>query len=97
MGKLKNGCSIYLVFAGKKVKLPVNPEEIETKHPTNHKTYDVIGVVNTHTPFSSASLISLLSKQTSSVRITHAVPTRLATAITLVFDIIVTQMQSGKA
>ena len=44
MGKLKNRCSIYLVFAGKKVKLPVNPEEIETKHPTNHKTYDVIGV-----------------------------------------------------
>lgn len=44
MGKLKNGCSIYLVFAGKKVKLPVNPEEIEIKHPTNHKTYDVIGV-----------------------------------------------------
>ena len=44
MGKLKNGCSIYLVFAGKKVKLPVNPKEIETKHPTNHKTYDVIGV-----------------------------------------------------
>ena len=45
-------------------------------------SYDVIGVVNTHTPFSSASLISLLSKQTSSVaRITHAVPTRLATAI----------------
>ena len=44
MGKLKKGCSIYLVFAGKKVKLPVNPEEIETKHPTDHKTYNVIGV-----------------------------------------------------
>lgn len=44
MGKLKNGCSIYLVFSGKKVKLPVNPEEIEIKHPTDHKTYDVIGV-----------------------------------------------------
>ena len=44
MAKLKIGCSIYLVFAGKKVKLPVNPEEIEIKNPTDHKTYDVIGV-----------------------------------------------------
>ena len=44
MAKLKIGCSIYLVFAGKKVKLPVNPEEVEIKNPTDHKTYDVIGV-----------------------------------------------------
>lgn len=44
MGKLKSGCSIYLVFSGKKIKIPVNPEEIEIKHPTDHKTYDVIGV-----------------------------------------------------
>ena len=44
MAKLKIGCSIYLAFAGKKVKLPVNPEEIEIKNPTDHKTYDVIGV-----------------------------------------------------
>ena len=44
MAKLKIGCSIYLVFAGKKIKLPVNPEEIEIKNPTDHKTYDVIGV-----------------------------------------------------
>ena len=44
MGKLKSGCSIYLVFSGKKIKIPVNPEEIEIKYPTDHKTYDVIGV-----------------------------------------------------
>ena len=44
MAKLKIGCSIYLAFAGKKVKLPVNPEEIEIKNPPDHKTYDVIGV-----------------------------------------------------
>ena len=44
MGKLKSGCSIYLIFAGKKIKLPVNPEEIDVKCPTDHKTYDIIGV-----------------------------------------------------
>ena len=32
MGKLKSGCSIYLIFAGKKIKLPVNPEEIDIKN-----------------------------------------------------------------
>jgi len=41
---LKNGCSVYVVFSGKKVKLPVNPEEIKTEYPAEHKTYDVIGV-----------------------------------------------------
>ena len=44
MAGLKNRCSIYIVFSGKKVKLPVNPEEIKTEYPTDHKTYDVIGV-----------------------------------------------------
>ena len=44
MAGLKNGCSVYVVFSGKKVKLPVNPEEIKTEYPAEHKTYDVIGV-----------------------------------------------------
>lgn len=44
MGRLRNGCSIYVVFSGKKVKLPVNPEEIEIQSPTDHKTYDVLGL-----------------------------------------------------
>lgn len=44
MAGLKKGCSVYVVFSGKKVKLPVNPEEIKTEYPAEHKTYDVIGV-----------------------------------------------------
>ena len=40
MGKLKSDFSVYISFGGTKIKLPVNPEEIEIQYPTNHKTYD---------------------------------------------------------
>lgn len=43
MSKLKNTVSIYLKF-GKKLKIPVNPEKIEIKYPTDHKEYDVLGL-----------------------------------------------------
>lgn len=42
MGKLKSSTSIYLKF-GSKLKIPVNPEEIEVKYPSNNKEYDVLG------------------------------------------------------
>lgn len=41
--KLKSTASIYLKFGGK-LKIPVNPEEIEIKYPTNNKEYDVLGI-----------------------------------------------------
>ena len=44
MARVKSSCAIYVVFGGRKVKIPVNPEEIEIKCPTDHKTYDVIGL-----------------------------------------------------
>ena len=44
MGQLKNTTSIYLKFGSTKIRIPVNPEEIEIKYPTDHKTYDVIGL-----------------------------------------------------
>ncbi|MBT9793315.1 hypothetical protein GPL02_10295 [Clostridium sp. MCC334] len=44
MARVKSSCAIYVVFGGRKVKIPVNPEEIETSCPTDHKTYDVIGL-----------------------------------------------------
>ena len=44
MAGLKSKYSVYVVFAGKKVKMPVNPEEVNIKYPTDHKTYNVIGV-----------------------------------------------------
>ena len=44
MGKPENGCSIYVVFGDRKVRIPVNPEELEIKYPTANKTYDVLGV-----------------------------------------------------
>ncbi len=43
MGKLKNTCSIYLVL-GRKLKIPVNPKEIEINLPSNNKEYEVLGV-----------------------------------------------------
>ncbi|MCI8510831.1 MAG: hypothetical protein HFE83_02395 [Lachnospiraceae bacterium] len=43
MHKVKNTCSIYLIF-GQKLKLPVNPDEIEIQRAANHKTYDVLGL-----------------------------------------------------
>ena len=39
MAGLKSKYSVYVVFAGKKVKMPVNPEEVNIKYPTDHKTY----------------------------------------------------------
>lgn len=41
--RIKNGCCIYIKFGSKKIKLPVNPEELEIEYPTNHQTYDVLG------------------------------------------------------
>ena len=41
--RVKNSCSIYIKFLNKKIKLPVNPEELEIGYPTSHKTYDVLG------------------------------------------------------
>lgn len=43
MGRIENGCSIYLKFDSRKVKIPVNPEELEIQYPTDHKTYTVLG------------------------------------------------------
>ena len=44
MARLNTGSSIYVVFGRKKAKIPVNPEEVEIQYPTNHKTYDVLGI-----------------------------------------------------
>ena len=41
--QIKNQCSIYIKFGSKKIKLPVNPEELEIQHSTSHKKYDVLG------------------------------------------------------
>lgn len=41
---LSNQCSIYLKFGSKKIKIPVNPKEIEMEYPTDHETYDVLGI-----------------------------------------------------
>lgn len=43
MYRVKNGMSIYLQF-GSKLKIPVNPEQIEIKRPGNNKEYDVLGL-----------------------------------------------------
>lgn len=40
---MENTTAIYLRF-GKKLKIPVNPETIEIKYPSNDKEYDVLGV-----------------------------------------------------
>lgn len=37
MAGLKSKYSVYVIFAGKKVKMPVNPEEVNIKYPTDHK------------------------------------------------------------
>lgn len=44
MGQLKNTTSIYLKFGSTKIRIPVNPEEIEIKYPSNNKKQDIIGV-----------------------------------------------------
>ncbi|HBI63014.1 MAG TPA: hypothetical protein DDY31_17720 [Lachnospiraceae bacterium] len=40
---MNNKCSMYVVFGGKKAKIPVNPEEIKIDYPTDHQTYDILG------------------------------------------------------
>jgi hypothetical protein len=44
MAKVESKCSIYVVFSGKKVKIPVNPEEIQIQYPTDHQTYEIVGM-----------------------------------------------------
>lgn len=44
MKQLKNTTSIYLKFGSTKIRIPVNPEEIKIKYPSNNKEYDVIGI-----------------------------------------------------
>lgn len=41
MPRVENGCIIYLQF-GSRIVIPVNPEEIEIQHPSDHKTYSVL-------------------------------------------------------
>lgn len=41
---MKNGYSIYIKLGRKKLKVPVNPEEIKIKRPTDNKEYSVLGV-----------------------------------------------------
>lgn len=41
--KIDSGCSIYIKLGSRKIKLPVNPEEIEIKRPTDHNTYHTLG------------------------------------------------------
>ena len=43
MARLARGCSIYMRF-GKKVKVPINPEELTIQRTTDNKAYDVLGV-----------------------------------------------------
>lgn len=44
MGKVESSMEIYLQFGGKRLQLPVNPDEIEIKYPSNNKDYDVLGI-----------------------------------------------------
>lgn len=44
MPKVKSGTAIYLQFSSGKFKIPVNPEEIKIKYPTDNKDYDVLGI-----------------------------------------------------
>lgn len=44
MGKLRKSAKIYIKFGSRKVVIPVNPEEITIKYPSDNKDYDVIGV-----------------------------------------------------
>lgn len=43
MGKLSKGAAIYIKF-GRRLQIPVNPEEIEDSMENNDKTYTVLGV-----------------------------------------------------
>ena len=44
MARLKNKCSIFFKLQAQKVKIPVNPQEIEVQYPTDHQTYDILGL-----------------------------------------------------
>lgn len=44
MGKLNPDAVIYLQISGSRMILPVNPEELTVKYPSDNKDYDVIGV-----------------------------------------------------
>lgn len=41
---MKNSACIYLKFGKEKLKIPVNPQEIEVKYPSSNKEYDVLGI-----------------------------------------------------
>lgn len=43
MAGLRNECSIYMKFGRRKIKIPVNPEELKIQYPSDNKTYHVIG------------------------------------------------------
>lgn len=42
--KLSSSAAIYLEFDKHKMRLPVNPEELEISHPTDNQDFNVIGV-----------------------------------------------------
>lgn len=44
MGRLKSTASIYLKFGKRKLKIPVNPEELKVKYPSKNKEYDILGI-----------------------------------------------------
>lgn len=44
MSAINPSANIYLKFGGKKMVIPVNPEEIKVSYPTDNKEYDVIGI-----------------------------------------------------
>jgi hypothetical protein len=49
--KVPNSTEIYLNF-GRRFLIPVNPEEITITHPSNNKTYEVLGVGEVVVPMS---------------------------------------------
>lgn len=44
MARLKNKCSIFFKLQAQKVKIPVNPQEMEVEYPTDHQTYAILGL-----------------------------------------------------
>ena len=44
MAQLEPDAKIYIEFGGSRMRIPVNPEEIEESNPSNNKDYDVIGI-----------------------------------------------------
>lgn len=49
--RVPNGTNIYLKF-GRRIRIPVNPEEIKITHPSNNKTYEVLDVGEIVVPMS---------------------------------------------